>query len=93
METPDMATDRCKSSGKNTKFDKVVKREVCQVATRGTISHSVIEGQATDPQPSYLLALTEKVSFFIYGFYSSRLSLIIIFKIKNHCYVIDYLSL
>ena len=35
-ETPQMMTERCKKLPKATKFDKVVKREVCQMISAGT---------------------------------------------------------
>jgi DNA mismatch repair protein MSH6 len=48
--------------GKVTKFDKVVKREICQITAKGTRVFSVIDGDASNAENSYLLALTEKVS-------------------------------
>lgn len=50
------------SVAKVTKFDKVVKREICQITTKGTRIFSVIDGDASDAENNYLLALTEKVS-------------------------------
>lgn len=65
METPDMMAERMKNTPRRgTKLDKVVQREVCQVATKGTISHNVMDGDAVDPQANYLLALTEKEGSF-----------------------------
>lgn len=48
--------------GKVTKFDKVVKREICQITAKGTRVFSVIDGEASNVENSYLLAVTEKVS-------------------------------
>ncbi|XP_069702294.1 DNA mismatch repair protein Msh6 isoform X2 [Periplaneta americana] len=59
-ETPDMMGDRCKGIAKPTKFDKVVKREICQITTKGTRVFSVIDGDARDSESNFLLALTEK---------------------------------
>nr|CAD7567692.1 unnamed protein product [Timema californicum] len=61
-ETPDMMANRCKNISKVTKFDKVVKREICQITTRGTKVFSVIDGEAKEAKTNYLLALTEKVT-------------------------------
>jgi len=51
--------------GKVTKFDKVVKREICQITTKGTRVFSVTDGDASTSENSYLFALTEKVSLFL----------------------------
>ncbi|XP_063239704.1 DNA mismatch repair protein Msh6 [Bacillus rossius redtenbacheri] len=59
-ETPDMVAERCRSASKTTKFDKVVKREICQIGSRGTKVYNVIDGESKQPESSYLLALTEK---------------------------------
>jgi DNA mismatch repair protein MSH6 len=50
------------SVAKVSKFDKVVKREICQITAKGTRVFSVIDGDASDAKNNYLLALTEKVS-------------------------------
>jgi hypothetical protein len=50
---------------KVTKFDKVVKREVCQITTKGTRVFSVIDGDASTAENNYLFALTEKVCLFV----------------------------
>jgi hypothetical protein len=54
------------SEGKVTKFDKVVKREICQITTKGTRVFSVIDGDASTAENSYLFALTEKVCLFLF---------------------------
>ena len=45
-----------------TKFDKVVKREVCRVTTKGTQTFSFLDGDATEAKSNYLLAIAEKVT-------------------------------
>ncbi|XP_037070019.1 DNA mismatch repair protein Msh6-like isoform X2 [Pollicipes pollicipes] len=60
-ETPDMMQSRVASSTKRTtKFDKVVAREVCQITSRGTRTFSAMEGDATDGELRYLLAVREQ---------------------------------
>lgn len=56
---------------KPTKFDKVVKREICQMTTKGTRIYSVVDGQCTDAESKYLLAICEKVCVIKYMFYST----------------------
>ncbi|PIK37037.1 DNA mismatch repair protein Msh6 [Apostichopus japonicus] len=60
-ETPDMMQERCRGLGRMaTKFDKVVKREVCRVSSKGTRTYSFIDGDSCDSQSSYLLAVAER---------------------------------
>ncbi|XP_064101836.1 DNA mismatch repair protein Msh6-like [Macrobrachium nipponense] len=59
-ETPEMMEKRVKSMTKPTKFDRVVKREVCQISTKGTRVYSVLDGEASESSTSYLLALAER---------------------------------
>ncbi|XP_055906922.1 probable DNA mismatch repair protein Msh6 [Eupeodes corollae] len=60
-ETPDMMTERCKKQGKTTKFDKVVKREICQISNRGTQIYGSHYCQITpNYQPNYMLSVVEK---------------------------------
>ncbi|XP_076457037.1 DNA mismatch repair protein Msh6-like [Babylonia areolata] len=61
-ETPEMMADRCREMARPTKFDRVVKREICQVSTQGIRSFSHRDGDVGDAQPSYLLALCEAES-------------------------------
>ncbi|PVD32426.1 hypothetical protein C0Q70_07860 [Pomacea canaliculata] len=56
-ETPEMMAERCKQ--KPTKYDKVVRREVCQITTQGTRTFSPRDGDVGDSQPSYLMAICE----------------------------------
>lgn len=48
--------------GKCSKTDKVVKREVCSIQTKGTKRLSFIDGDSTDCCSQFLLALCEKVT-------------------------------
>jgi uncharacterized protein YfcZ (UPF0381/DUF406 family) len=43
----------------------VVKREICQITTKGTRVFSVIDGDASTAESSYLFAVTEKVRSFL----------------------------
>lgn len=61
-ETPEMMAERCKATKKCTKFDKVVKREACQVTTSATIIHTAQLPEATREDPCYMLAISERVS-------------------------------
>ncbi|KAL8582855.1 hypothetical protein ACOMHN_042688 [Nucella lapillus] len=61
-ETVEMMADRCRDMAKPTKFDRVVRREICQVSTQGIRSFSHRDGDVGDAQPSYLLALCEAES-------------------------------
>ena len=45
-----------------TKFDKVVKREVCRITTQGTRTLNFLDGDCSEAQSSYLLAIAEKVN-------------------------------
>ena len=57
-ETPEQMEQRCRSSkSKVTKFDKVVRRELCQVTTRGTRTFNVLEGDCCEPNSSFLMAI------------------------------------
>lgn len=59
-ETPEMMEKRCKNMNRPTKFDRVVRREVCQVSSKGTRVYSVLDGEASEASSSYLLAIAEK---------------------------------
>ncbi|XP_048456588.1 DNA mismatch repair protein Msh6 [Rhincodon typus] len=58
-ETPEMMEARCKSLRHPTKFDRVVRREVCRVITKGTQTYSVLDGSAAESCSKYLLCLKE----------------------------------
>ncbi|XP_040156258.1 probable DNA mismatch repair protein Msh6 [Anopheles arabiensis] len=58
-ETPDMMQERCKVERTTSKYDKVVRREICQITVMGT---EVFGQQVTitaNHQPRYMLAITE----------------------------------
>lgn len=59
-ETPEMMEARCKAMAKPTKFDRVVRREVCRIITRGTQTYSVLDGAPSESQSKFLLSLKEK---------------------------------
>ncbi|CAC5386036.1 MSH6 [Mytilus coruscus] len=60
-ETPDMMNDRLKNMSRMaTKFDKVVRREVCRVTTKGTQTFSFLDGDATEAKSNFLLGIAEK---------------------------------
>lgn len=59
-ETPQAMEERCKKMHKPTKFDKVVKREICRITSLGTRTFGIQDGQVCEAMPSYLLAFAEK---------------------------------
>ncbi|XP_063984742.1 probable DNA mismatch repair protein Msh6 isoform X2 [Diachasmimorpha longicaudata] len=59
-ENPEMMQERVKKTPKSTKFDKVVKREICQISTLGTRVCSVQDPEIMSPESNYLLSLVEK---------------------------------
>ncbi|XP_041802943.1 DNA mismatch repair protein Msh6 [Chelmon rostratus] len=59
-ETPEMMETRCKTMAKPTKFDRVVRREVCRIITRGTQTYSVLDGAPSESQSKFLLSVKEK---------------------------------
>ncbi|KAM6922733.1 DNA mismatch repair protein Msh6 [Lycodopsis pacificus] len=59
-ETPEMMEVRCKTMARPTKFDRVVRREVCRIITRGTQTYSVLDGAPSESQSKFLLSLKEK---------------------------------
>ncbi|KAM4599223.1 DNA mismatch repair protein Msh6 isoform 2-T2 [Fundulus diaphanus] len=59
-ETPEMMEARCKTLAKPTKYDRVVRREVCRIITRGTQTYSVLDGAPSESQSKFLLSLKEK---------------------------------
>ncbi|KAM4693852.1 DNA mismatch repair protein Msh6 [Discoglossus pictus] len=60
-ETPEMMEARCKSMSHATKFDKVVRREICRIITKGTQTYSVLDGNPSESHSKYLLCFKEKV--------------------------------
>ncbi|KAM4772473.1 DNA mismatch repair protein Msh6 isoform 1-T1 [Rhinophrynus dorsalis] len=60
-ETPEMMEARCKSMSHPSKFDKVVRREICRIITKGTQTYSVLDGSPSESHNKYLLSFKEKV--------------------------------
>lgn len=63
-ETPAMMEKRCQEENKKSKFDKVVRREICQVASTGTQNYStglcaMSKGQYS-ANSNYILTIAEK---------------------------------
>ena len=58
------------SASKTNKFDKVVKREICQVSSLGTNLPSVLYGDINNKESNatYLYGITERVSVFWFIF-------------------------
>ncbi|XP_038669646.1 DNA mismatch repair protein Msh6 [Scyliorhinus canicula] len=61
-ETPEMMEARCKSLPHPTKYDRVVRREVCRIITKGTQTYSVLNGSSLESCNKYLLCVKEKAS-------------------------------
>ncbi|KAL9963214.1 hypothetical protein ACROYT_G032392 [Oculina patagonica] len=61
-ETPEMMKERCKKTHSNARSDQVVKREICAVITKGTKTYSFLDGDCTESEAAYLLAISEKGS-------------------------------
>ncbi|XP_078505773.1 DNA mismatch repair protein Msh6 [Lissotriton helveticus] len=71
-ETPEMMETRCKSMSQVSKFDKVVRRELCRIITKGTQTYSVLDGYPSESHSKYLLSVKEKADessgqFRVYG--------------------------
>ncbi|XP_065256529.1 DNA mismatch repair protein Msh6 isoform X6 [Emys orbicularis] len=54
-ETPEMMEARCRSLAHPTKFDRVVRREICRIITKGTQTYSVLDGDPSENLNKYLL--------------------------------------
>lgn len=61
-ETPDMMQERCRKTGQNTKWDKVVRREICQVTMRGTQVCGLQDVGPAEPNANYMMAIAEEAS-------------------------------
>lgn len=61
-ETPDMMNERCRQMHKTTKFDKVVRREICHIITKGTQVFAGQSGALTlnHHRANYMLAIIER---------------------------------
>lgn len=51
------------TAGKNTKWDKVVKREICQVTLRGTEVCGLQDSGPGEANASYMMAIAEEVTY------------------------------
>lgn len=58
-ETPAMMEQRCNSTGKKRRIDKVVQREICQVTTKGTQMLGISESVFHSCHNQFLLAIYE----------------------------------
>ncbi|XP_012873397.1 PREDICTED: DNA mismatch repair protein Msh6 [Dipodomys ordii] len=63
-ETPEMMEARCRKMAHISKFDRVVRREICRIITKGTQTYSVLEGEPSENYSKYLLSLKEKAEDF-----------------------------
>ncbi|XP_006880966.1 PREDICTED: DNA mismatch repair protein Msh6 isoform X2 [Elephantulus edwardii] len=59
-ETPEMMEARCRRMAHTSKHDRVVRREICRIITKGTQTYSVLEGEPSESYSKYLLSLKEK---------------------------------
>lgn len=59
-ETPEMMEARCRKMAHVSKYDRVVKREICRIITKGTQTYSVLEGDPSENYSKYLLSIKEK---------------------------------
>ncbi|NXM56475.1 MSH6 protein, partial [Illadopsis cleaveri] len=59
-ETPEMMEARCKSVGHSGKFDKVMRREICRIITKGTQTYSVMDCDPSENHSKFLLCVKEK---------------------------------
>ncbi|XP_061481629.1 DNA mismatch repair protein Msh6 [Rhineura floridana] len=60
METPEMMEARCRSLAHPTKYDRVVRREVCRIISKGTQTYSILDGDHLETHNKYLLCMKEK---------------------------------
>ncbi|CAH0559312.1 unnamed protein product [Brassicogethes aeneus] len=60
-ETPDMMNERIKTTGKKSKYDKVVSREICQVSTKATTVLTAQMPESRTSQACYMFAITETI--------------------------------
>ncbi|XP_054978282.1 DNA mismatch repair protein Msh6 isoform X2 [Sorex araneus] len=59
-ETPEMMEARCRKMAHISKHDRVVRREICRIITKGTQTYSVLEGDPSENYSKYLLSIKEK---------------------------------
>lgn len=63
-ETPEIMQERCKREKTFSKFDKVMKREICQITNRGTKIYGQQSQMTPNFDPDYLMVIAEEVSSF-----------------------------
>lgn len=61
-ETPHMMEERCRRLSRPSKFERVVRREICRITSQATRTFGAQDGQLCDPEPSFLLAIAHRVS-------------------------------
>lgn len=59
-ETPRMMEERCRQMSRPSKFERVVRREICRITSRATRTFGAQDGQLCDPEPSFLLAIVHR---------------------------------
>ncbi|XP_066172436.1 LOW QUALITY PROTEIN: DNA mismatch repair protein Msh6 [Sylvia atricapilla] len=59
-ETPEMMEARCRSVGHSGRFDKVMRREICRIITKGTQTYSVMDCDPSENHSKFLLCVKEK---------------------------------
>ncbi|XP_043838007.1 DNA mismatch repair protein Msh6 isoform X2 [Dromiciops gliroides] len=59
-ETPEMMEARCRKLSHISRFDRVVRREICRIITKGTQTYSVLDGEPSESNSKYLLCVKEK---------------------------------
>ncbi|XP_001382177.3 DNA mismatch repair protein Msh6 [Monodelphis domestica] len=59
-ETPEMMEARCRKLSHISRFDRVVRREICRIITKGTQTYSVLDGEPSESSNKYLLCVKEK---------------------------------
>ncbi|NWH87331.1 MSH6 protein, partial [Aegithalos caudatus] len=59
-ETPEMMEARCRSGGHSARFDKVMRREICRIITKGTQTYSVMDCDPSENHSKFLLCVKEK---------------------------------
>lgn len=59
-ETPQMMEERCRKMHRPSKFDRVVRREICRITCQATRTFGPQDGQLCNPEPAYLLAIVHR---------------------------------
>ncbi|XP_047510780.1 probable DNA mismatch repair protein Msh6 [Pieris napi] len=59
-ETPEMMQDRCKREQKTSKYDKVVRREICQVSVRGAQVCGLQDNGPSESNSPFMMAVAEE---------------------------------